>query len=72
MSDGMKPPLEPEDLDAPDDPIARLIRRAGPRPTVLEERRDRIRSSVRVDWRKSLERRRRRAILIVAEVALAS
>ncbi len=71
MSDVMKPPLEPEDLDAPDDPIARLIRRAGPRPAVPEERRDRIRSIVRVGWRKSLERRRRRAVFIVAEVAVA-
>src|SRR5712691_3592529 len=71
MSDLMNPPQEPEDLDAAHDPIARLLREAGPRPPVPAESRARIRSAVRVGWRKSLEGPRRSAILIVVEVAAA-
>src|SRR5262245_51022713 len=81
MRDEMKPPEGPESTDAADDAIARLIRLAGPRPAVAEERTARVRENVRARWREAVRRERRRgairvalplaaALLLVAGVAL--
>src|SRR6266850_8231164 len=62
MSDLTKPPENP---DAPDDPIARLIRLAGPRPPVPDERMARVRESVHARWREAATRERRRVVVLI-------
>src|SRR2546427_815740 len=51
MSDVTKPPEDPESVESSDDPIARLIRLAGPRPPVPEERMARVRDDGRAALR---------------------
>jgi hypothetical protein len=70
MSDVTKPPREPREPAASDDPIARLIKMAGPRPSVPEERMARVRNGVHVRWRAAVKNeRRRRAVLAAAPIA---
>ena len=72
MNDVTKPPEEPQRSDVPDDPIARLIRVAGPRPPVPEERMARVRDSVHAGWREAAKRARRRSIVLTfAQIAAA-
>lgn len=72
MTDETNPPEAPPDADASADPIARLIRLAGPRPTVPEERAARVRDSVRARWRATVDdERRRRAIRAATPIAAA-
>jgi FecR-like protein len=55
-----------------DDPIARLIHLAGPRPAVPEERMARVRESVHARWREALARDRRRRLVVALAVPLAA
>jgi hypothetical protein len=55
-------PAGPGDAGGPDDPVGRLIRLAGPRPAVPEERLARLRAVVHASWRRSLRRDRRRGL----------
>ena len=57
-----------------DDPIARLLERAGPRSTAPKEREDRVRSAVRAHWRRELgeETPRRTPAWIAATLAAAA
>src|SRR2546428_7243370 len=66
MSDATKPPEEPESVESSDDAIARLIRLAGPRPPVPQERVARVRGNVHARWREALRRDRRRIVVLVA------
>ena len=56
------------------DPIARLVRGAGPRPGVPAERESRVRDAVRATWRRSISagRRRRFAAWIAVPLAAAA
>src|SRR3989442_11673004 len=65
MSDVTKPPEDPESVESSDDPIARLIRLAGPRPPVPEERMARVRDNVHARWREAAIRDRRRVVVLV-------
>src|SRR2546427_3251643 len=66
MSDATKPPEEPESVESSDDAIARLIRLAGPRPPVPQERVARVRGIVHARWREAVMRDRRRIVVLVA------
>jgi ferric-dicitrate binding protein FerR (iron transport regulator) len=55
-----------------DDPVGRLIRLAGPRPAVPEERLGRIRAVVHASWRQSVGRDRRRGLAAVIGWPLAT
>src|SRR5262245_66673668 len=54
-------PEEPEDPDGRDEAIARLIRTAGRRAAVPEERARRVRDNVRARWRERTVSGRRRS-----------
>jgi ferric-dicitrate binding protein FerR (iron transport regulator) len=71
VHDVTKPPEEPQNSDISADPIARLIRLAGPRPPVPEERMARVRDSVRARWREAVKSERRRVVLTAAQIAAA-
>jgi len=72
MSDVPKSPEEPEDSGGSTDPIARLVRLAGPRPPAPEKRMARVRESVHARWREAVKRaRRRRVFLTAARIAAA-
>src|SRR5258708_36594342 len=60
--------------DRPDDPIARLLKLAGPRPPVPRERAARVRDAVHSRWRTTVDRDRRRSVvvLIAAQIATAA
>src|SRR2546425_9376744 len=66
MSDATKPPEEPDSVEGSSDPIARLIRLAGPRPPVPQERMARVRDNVHARWREAVLRDRRRIVVLVA------
>src|SRR5437867_10827504 len=66
MSDATKPPEEPDSVEGSSDPIARLIRVAGPRPPVPQERMARVRDNVHARWREAVLRDRRRIVVLVA------
>jgi hypothetical protein len=69
MSDDKHLPEEPEGSD---DPIARLIRAAGPRASVPEERERRVRSRVQAHWSRTVNRARRaRVAAVLASIAAA-
>lgn len=60
----------------PDDPVGRLIRRAGPAPEPPPAAAARVRAAVELDWRQAIgerarSRRRRRALALAAVLALA-
>jgi FecR-like protein len=65
-----KPPEQPVDPERKDDPIARLIRLAGPRESVPAEREARVHEAVHASWRDAVLRERRRgALLRTAQIA---
>src|SRR2546425_1197881 len=66
MSDATKPPKEPESVESSDDAIARLIRLAGLRPPVPQERTARVRDIVHARWREAVRRDRRRIVVLIA------
>ncbi len=74
MSDVKTPPGRREDIEAnPDDPIARLLRLAGPRPAAPDAAAARVRSAVHAHWRETVRIRRRRGISrIAAPLAVAA
>jgi ferric-dicitrate binding protein FerR (iron transport regulator) len=56
----------------PDDAIGRLIERAGPRPAVPAERLARLEMAVHAHWRRTVRRDRRRGLMVVIGLPLAS
>jgi ferric-dicitrate binding protein FerR (iron transport regulator) len=66
MSDVTKSPEGTEDSGGADDPIARLIRLAGPRPPAPEERVTRVRDGVHARWRAAVTAERRRSVVLIA------
>jgi FecR-like protein len=65
-----KRPEEPLEPERPDDPVARLIRLAGPRESAPAERAARVRDAVHARWRDTvLRERRRRTLLRTARIA---
>jgi len=67
-SDRNRPPAEPPD----DDPIARLLRLAGPREAAAQKRTGRVRAEVKTRWRTEVRSVRRRRGLFRVAVALAA
>lgn len=55
-----------------DDPIARLLEQAGPRPVAPDERLDRVRETVRAHWRVEVSAAPRRRTSVWATAALAA
>jgi ferric-dicitrate binding protein FerR (iron transport regulator) len=55
-----------------DDPMARLLRLAGPRPEVPAERAARVRDIVREQWQVGIRERRRRQLRIMTAAVLAA
>jgi ferric-dicitrate binding protein FerR (iron transport regulator) len=74
MSESTRPPGRPELPDDPDDPVALLIKLAGPRPGVPDERAARVRAAVHSRWRRAVGQDRRRSVsaLIAAQLAAAA
>src|SRR5262245_30848790 len=64
MSDLTRPPEAPHEPEGPNDSIARLLRVAGLRPTVPEERLERVRQTVHAGWRAAVRRERRRRLIV--------
>jgi len=65
-----KRPDDPLDLERPDDPVARLIRLAGPRESATAERAARVRDAVHARWVEAVMReRRRKALFRTARIA---
>lgn len=62
----------PENNDDAEDPLGRLLRLAGPRPTPPTERSTRVEAIVRAQWRAALRRRRQRLALALGAMALAA
>jgi ferric-dicitrate binding protein FerR (iron transport regulator) len=57
---------------ASDDTIARLLRLAGPRPSVPDERSERVKEAVRSRWSRNVKVRRMRIRLLIAALPVAA
>lgn len=65
-----KRPDEPLEPERPDDPVARLIRLAGPRESAPADRAARVRDAVHARWREAvLRERRHRGLVRTAQIA---